>query len=895
MTRFRTGALAAILAMATLPFLAVPLARATVAFSVRTDFPTPVTVGQTGVPATMTIVNASDGVQASGTVTVGQIALVPSCGNLDPNCTGNGDPGTFAVSGSAAGSAAVTDACTGKTFTVVVVNTATGQVQFQPTGGPVVLEAPSAANALDTCTIDFTLDVRKSPNNDVSASGGIQTHQVSLAEGTHQGGTFGVGTGTGVTTVRRGMASMVTRATPSAARGAPISDMASVTGPVISPAPTGTVSFSVFGPDDAACTGAAAFTSGVRPLSGGPPTATATSGPFRPATSGTYRWTASYSGDRNYVPVATACNDANESSLVKLTPTLTTHATPSAPVARCCQPVHILDTASVTGVAGGPAPTGTVTFTLHGSNDANCTGPPIFTSGGRPLSGGPPTATAVSEPFTPSEQGIHRWVAAYSGDAAYVAVVGACNDPNESSVIGPPTVALSLFAVDDFPLGGGTVSAYAIADAPTVGSPLATGTVTFSLYGPNDPTCSGPVRATSAKEVEPDPNLPGQSSSQPSDPYTPLAAGTYHWAFAYGGDPIYAPVAAVCDQSATVEVTKANVTIVNRATPEAVVGQPIRDSVSVTAPAGLPAPTGQVVILAFAPDALHCLADPVSEGEFPLAGGPPTATARSSSYTPTTPGVYRWVYAYLGDSNYNGGGGGCNEAGATSLVKALSCTITGAGAIVGTAGDDVICGSGGRDSIVGLGGNDTLVGMGGDDVLVGGPGDDVLLGGDGDDVLGAAGGRDGLSGGAGDDRLVTADGAADDEADGGPHTSGDLCVVDPFATAVDCENPRTPRPTTTTSPSTTSTTTVVGGPTCDGRPATRVGSAGNDVIFGTPGDDVIVGLGGNDVIDGSGGHDRICGGDGNDVLRGGAGNDRVFGGNGDDVLDGGEGADALFG
>src|SRR2546423_1570687 len=45
---------------------------------------------------------------------------------------------------------------------------------------------------------------------------------------------------------------------------------------------------------------------------------------------GTYRWTASYSGDANNNSTATACNDANESVVVtKKTPTLTTTASAS--------------------------------------------------------------------------------------------------------------------------------------------------------------------------------------------------------------------------------------------------------------------------------------------------------------------------------------------------------------------------------------------------------------------------------------------------------------------------------------------------------------------------------------------------------------------------------------
>jgi hypothetical protein len=102
--------------------------------------------------------------------------------------------------------------------------------------------------------------------------------------------------------------------------------------------------------------------------------------------------------------------------------------------------------------------------------------------------------------------------------------------------------------------------------------------------------------------------------------------------------------------------------------------------------------------------------------------------------------------------------------------------------------------------------------------------------------------------------------------------------------------------TTTTLPTTTTTsTTVPTGPTCNGRPATIVGTPGNDGLFGTRGDDVIVGLGGNDQIYGNGGNDTICGGDGKDVIWGGTGNDWIDGGPGDDRIIGIGGTDTLLG
>jgi len=84
-------------------------------------------------------------------------------------------------------------------------------------------------------------------------------------------------------------------------------------------------------------------------------------------------------------------------------------------------------------------------------------------------------------------------------------------------------------------------------------------------------------------------------------------------------------------------------------------------------------------------------------------------------------------------------------------------------------------------------------------------------------------------------------------------------------------------------------------PTCKGRPATIVGTEGNDVRKGTSGKDVIVGLGGNDKLAGLAGNDLICGRAGNDTLKGGKGNDKLYGGAGKDTLKGGPGKDKLKG
>ncbi len=79
----------------------------------------------------------------------------------------------------------------------------------------------------------------------------------------------------------------------------------------------------------------------------------------------------------------------------------------------------------------------------------------------------------------------------------------------------------------------------------------------------------------------------------------------------------------------------------------------------------------------------------------------------------------------------------------------------------------------------------------------------------------------------------------------------------------------------------------------------RIGSVGNENLFGGSFNDSLSGLDGADTLRGNGGADTLLGGAGNDSLNGGAGNDSLIGGADDDILvatlgdtlDGGDGVD----
>jgi len=101
-------------------------AAASVSVAAASDFPNAVTVGQTGVPASITVTNTSTPPNAVGNVTLGTITLVPSCGTFAFTCDpAFADPGVFSLSPTATGEAGT--GCAGTTFTITVIDPALGR------------------------------------------------------------------------------------------------------------------------------------------------------------------------------------------------------------------------------------------------------------------------------------------------------------------------------------------------------------------------------------------------------------------------------------------------------------------------------------------------------------------------------------------------------------------------------------------------------------------------------------------------------------------------------------------------------------------------------------------------------------------------------------------------
>jgi uncharacterized repeat protein (TIGR01451 family) len=108
---------------------------------------------------------------------------------------------------------------------------------------------------------------------------------------------------------------------PSVISGTAISDIATLTGIT----PTGTITFNLYGPDDATCTGIPAFTSQVTVTGNG----NYFSGSFTPVTVGTYRWIVNYGGDTNNAATTNGCNALNENVVVTPIPALASTAVPT--------------------------------------------------------------------------------------------------------------------------------------------------------------------------------------------------------------------------------------------------------------------------------------------------------------------------------------------------------------------------------------------------------------------------------------------------------------------------------------------------------------------------------------------------------------------------------------
>ncbi len=549
----------------------------------------------------------------------------------------------------------VTTPSAGGAVGTTISDTATVSGGFHPTGTVTFrLFAPGDT----TCTGNPLFTSTATLSGGSAGSGSFMTATVGTHHwvATYNGDANNASTSTGCTDepviIGRATPTIVTTPSPGGVVGGFVFDTATVSGGFN---PSGSVTFTLFGPGDTTCTGTPVFTT-TGTLTGG----AAGSGPFTTTHPGAYRWIASYGGDAKNVPVSSGCTD-EPVTVALATPEIVTTPSAGGPAGTA-----ISDTATV---SGGFHPTGTVTFRLFPPSDTTCAGNPVFTST-NPLSAG----SATSDSFSVHAVGILRWVAIYSGDSNNTTVSSGCQDEPVSESQATPTIAT-------FPSAGGPVGSEIFDDATVSGGDNPTGTITFKLFGPGDATCSGtPVFVSTVSLV---------TRSTGSAAFTTTAVGTFHWVATYNGDADNASVASGCTEEPVTVGRASSAVITTVPSAGGVVGTAISDLATVS---GGHSPTGSVTFELFPPTDLTCAGTAVFTSTNPLSG----ASAVSSSFTTDAVGTWNWVATYNGDVNNTATSTKCTEEQVdTSQATPTIATLQSTGGVVGTAISDTATVSGG--------------------------------------------------------------------------------------------------------------------------------------------------------------------------------------------------------
>jgi hypothetical protein len=321
----------------------------------------------------------------------------------------------------------------------------------------------------------------------------------------------------------------------------------------------------------------------------------------------------------------------------------------------------VTDTATVTGVQGGPTPTGQVQFQV--STDGGAT---FTTFGGLiTLSSG----SATSPSYTPASPGTYYFQAVYSGDTNYTGNYSD-NTSEPLTVNKANSDVVTQLSASSITIGGSVTDTATVSGS--AGTP--TGTVQFqvSTDGGNTFTTFGSLVALDA------------SGSATSPSYTPALPGTYYFQAVYSGDTNYTGNYSA-NTSEPLTVGKANSDVVTKLSADSItIGGSVTDTATVSGSVGTPTGTVQFQVstdggATFTPFGSLVTLD---------ASG----AATSVEYTPALPGTYYFQAVYSGDTNYTGNYSAntseplaVNKANSTVVTKLSDTTITIGGSVTDTA------------------------------------------------------------------------------------------------------------------------------------------------------------------------------------------------------------------
>jgi hypothetical protein len=451
--------------------------------------------------------------------------------------------------------------------------------------------------------------------------------------------------------------------------------------------PTGTITFRLYGPNDAGCSRAPVFESSSKVVGNGD----YMSGTFTPTAAGTYRWRVEYSGDQNNQAAGpTGCGEDTETVVVaKATPTLSStasgtvqlpggrrpggrrHRRVALAVRTAKAPTQIYDTANLDG---GISPTGTLHFKLYGPNDATCSGEPIFTSDIHITTGG----LHNSDPFTPTRAGTYRWRVSYSGDDNNKAAGPTeCGVAAETVDVKPATPTIVTVASPAVVLGDSIKDSATLSDGAHP-----TGTIAFHVYGPNDADCNDNPADTSTVDVS-------GNGTYDSKPFTPTAEGTYRWVAIYSGDGNNESTRTSCGDVGEQVVVASKPPppppdLTTTASPSAPAGSRVHDTAVLS---GGSDPTGTITFRVYGANDDDCTGAPAAISTVAVSHG--NGSYDSHPFIPSAAGTYRWVASYSGDDNNGAVATACNDANesvvvtrATPAIRTVALPVVPIGAVV---------------------------------------------------------------------------------------------------------------------------------------------------------------------------------------------------------------------
>ncbi|HTZ10653.1 MAG TPA: hypothetical protein VMB72_16390 [Acidimicrobiales bacterium] len=421
----------------------------------------------------------------------------------------------------------------------------------------------------------------------------------------------------------------------------------------------------------------------------------------------------------------TTTSTTTTSTTTTTTPTTTTTTTPTTsvtttqvnPTAVTLGPSgSVSDDVTVQGGATYGPPTGTVAFYACQTGTSQTLAPgPCAATGSNLLdsthvtAGAGDASTATSSALVPTAGGTWCFSATFTSSSSYQSSSDNTTaddvDPNECLVVATaPSTTASFVSSAEVTLGpSGTVNDDVTVDGNVVGgSP--TGTVAFyaCLADPSqtyDPQAC-PATGTPFDPGESLVSGAGDSASATSADFTPTAAGTWCLSAVYGGDANYQASsddtdAATLDSDECVLVATAPSTTAGAVSSGSVaVGSPVTDTATVAGNSAGGPPAGTVDFFVCGPLAADatCGTTSAPEGSPALTpGAGATASARSSTFTPTATGVYCFAAVYA-PSGTDYAASSANQSGADDRAQCTSVTpaaytIYSADHATATAGD----------------------------------------------------------------------------------------------------------------------------------------------------------------------------------------------------------------